>query len=333
MRMLRATLGLTFPVGRACACHTRASASRGATYASWAPRPRQSPSAASRGSHVPGPPAHACAAAAARPDARPWLQLGTPAGGRAGGHRMARVRTASALAALCSCFACCASSWAWSTFTPPGVEALPSALAPPTAIQASTASPACRWRLRHRMCLPAAVWHPRRLRPLRVPPCSGECMTVQVTFTYTVDPETLRVDTCGIVWGAVHGLQLHGGRANAGRGVVEQTGAAQRSAAQQIDAAVWCACAPAQQLSTVGRTPASAPLRALDPLQSCLMPGTSGWKLPGCCTTPSASRMRKRRWSWGRQPSPRLAPGCHAGRFDAPAGWPPNQSKKLTTHG
>ncbi|KAL4428798.1 hypothetical protein ABPG77_005236 [Micractinium sp. CCAP 211/92] len=37
----------------------------------------------------------------------------------------------------------------------------------------------------------------------------GECMTVQVTFTYTIDPETLLVDTCGIVWGAVHGLQLH----------------------------------------------------------------------------------------------------------------------------
>lgn len=35
-------------------------------------------------------------------------------------------------------------------------------------------------------------------------------MTVQATFTYTIDPDTLQVDTCGIVWGAVHGLQLHG---------------------------------------------------------------------------------------------------------------------------
>ncbi|KAL4451585.1 hypothetical protein ABPG75_007247 [Micractinium tetrahymenae] len=37
----------------------------------------------------------------------------------------------------------------------------------------------------------------------------GECMTVQATFSYTIDPDRLQVDTCGIVWGAVHGLQLH----------------------------------------------------------------------------------------------------------------------------
>ncbi|KAI3437673.1 hypothetical protein D9Q98_000123 [Chlorella vulgaris] len=36
----------------------------------------------------------------------------------------------------------------------------------------------------------------------------GQCMTVQVTYQYTMDASTCLVDTCAVSWGTVHGLHL-----------------------------------------------------------------------------------------------------------------------------
>lgn len=42
--------------------------------------------------------------------------------------------------------------------------------------------------------------------------CRGECMTVQLTFSYCMDPDTCLADSCSLIWGAVHGLHLRGER-------------------------------------------------------------------------------------------------------------------------
>lgn len=43
-------------------------------------------------------------------------------------------------------------------------------------------------------------------------------MTVQATFTYTLDNATGQAESCTLTWGAVHGMHLHGVLGGAGTG-------------------------------------------------------------------------------------------------------------------
>lgn len=213
--MLRATLGLTSAVApqpAVCACHTRASTCRGATYVLWVPQPMYLSSCCKPSKPRSRPPCsclRSCLSAAGRVAAAP-TQPSSRRTSRRALHGSGAYRLGAGRALLVVCLLRLQlvlehlfSRPPWSLL--PARWHIPRQSRPSQPVQRAAAG-----------CATACAYpwwlgtHAGR-RPCVCPPCSGECMTMQVTFTYTIDPETLLVDTCGIVWGAVHGLQLHGG--------------------------------------------------------------------------------------------------------------------------